>query len=91
VQLLSYFGEKHVTDCGICSVCIAKNSKLVKKDIHLIKEDILSALSQVDLSSRDLAKRIKCSEADIQTNIKILLEHQLISITDKNTYKINKS
>src|SRR5690606_13260476 len=27
VQLLSYFGETHLKECGICSVCITKNKK----------------------------------------------------------------
>lgn len=91
VQLLTYFGEKNVTDCGICSVCISKSTKAIKKDIHIIIEDILKALSHSELSSRDLAKHLACSEKDIQTGIKMLLEHQLISVSETNTYKLNKS
>ncbi|PWK18542.1 RecQ family ATP-dependent DNA helicase [Xanthomarina spongicola] len=90
VQLLNYFGEKNISDCGICSVCITKSTKKSKKEINLIKEDVLNALLQTDLSSRDLAKILKHPETDIKTCIKMLLEHQLISITDRNTYKLNK-
>ena len=90
IQLLSYFGEKDLTACGICSVCITKNNKSNSKSIAHIKDEILHALSQNDLSSRELTTHINYSETDINKNIKILLEHQLISITDKNTYKLNK-
>lgn len=91
VQLLNYFGEKDVTKCGICSVCITKHSKVKKVDIHSIKKDILNALYKTDLSSRDLMKQLTCSENELQTSLKVLLEHQLIRITDRNTYKLNKS
>ncbi|MFL0354614.1 ATP-dependent DNA helicase RecQ [Xanthomarina sp. GH4-25] len=90
VQLLTYFGEKQVKACGICSVCISKKLKKAKTDIHQIKEDVLKVLSQIDLSSRDLAKHIKCSEKELQATLKTLLEHQLIGLTDRNTYKLNK-
>ncbi|TYA54362.1 RecQ family ATP-dependent DNA helicase [Formosa maritima] len=91
VQLLSYFGETDVTDCGICSVCITKKPKPNSKDLDIIKKEILIALDKTDLSSRELVSFIECSEKEIHSAIKLLLEHELIKITDRNTYKLNKS
>ncbi|MEO8935052.1 MAG: ATP-dependent DNA helicase RecQ [Xanthomarina sp.] len=88
VQLLSYFGEKNLEDCAICSVCIKKNKKSNKTDLKQIQTEILHALSINDLSSRDLMKQISCSETDLNNVIRLLLEHEFISITAKNTYKL---
>ncbi|HLV39367.1 RecQ family ATP-dependent DNA helicase [Xanthomarina sp.] len=89
VQLLSYFGEKNVKDCGICSVCILKNKKQNKPDQKQIQTEILQALSSGNLSSRELIQVVSCSEAHLKIGLQLLLEHELISITTKNTYKLN--
>ncbi|MCX7548564.1 RecQ family ATP-dependent DNA helicase [Xanthomarina sp. F1114] len=89
VQLLSYFGEKNVEDCGICSVCIKKNKKQNRADPKQIQTEVLQALTVKDLSSRELMEQISCSETDLKKVLKLLLEHQLISITNKNTYKLH--
>ncbi|MCX7550308.1 RecQ family ATP-dependent DNA helicase [Xanthomarina sp. F2636L] len=88
IQLLSYFGEKNLKDCGICSVCITKNKKPVKTDLIAIKSEILTLLEAGDLSSRDLMKQLPCTEAELKKILTLLLEHQLITITNKNTYKL---
>jgi ATP-dependent DNA helicase RecQ len=88
IQLLSYFGEKNLKPCGICSVCITKNKK-PKKDSQTIKLEIVTLLEKSDLSSRDLIKRVACTETELKETLKTLLEHQLISLTNKNTYKLN--
>lgn len=88
VQLLSYFGEKEVEDCGICSVCIKASKKDKKIDFKQIQDEVLQVLSNGDLSSRELMKQISCSETDLKNVLRLLLEHQLISITNKNTYKL---
>lgn len=88
VQLLSYFGETHVKDCGICSVCISKNKKPSTDDITTIKKKLLTLLESGDLSSRELLEQLNCSESALKKTLQLLLEHQLIGLTNKNTYKL---
>ncbi|MDO6596969.1 RecQ family ATP-dependent DNA helicase [Oceanihabitans sp. 2_MG-2023] len=87
IQLLSYFGEKDIQSCGICSVCITKNNTGVK-DIKLLKNAIISLLENGDLSSRAILKELPFSEKAINEMIQLLLEHHIITITKTNTYKL---
>ena len=87
VQLLSYFGEENSKDCGICSVCL--NRKGSKKEnttqnIELIKQ----VLKTQDLNSRELSNLTKLKEVEITKTIKLMLELNLIKITNHNTYKL---
>jgi ATP-dependent DNA helicase RecQ len=86
-QLLSYFGEKEFTDCGICSVCLQKNDNtsntIQKSDI----EKIISVLNKNPLSSRNIIEKTKISEGNISSILKHMLECNLIELTNTNTYK----
>ncbi|MGJ5641404.1 RecQ family ATP-dependent DNA helicase [Formosa sp. S-31] len=89
VQLLHYFGEKDVKSCGICSVCVGVKSKQkAPTDFTAIRKQIVKALEHGDLSSRELASKLNCTEQDVLAVVKLLLEHHIISITKSNTYKL---
>lgn len=87
MQLLSYFGEKNVEACGICSVCIA-GKKSEKTETKQIKNAIINLLENGDLSSRALSEKLPFTEKEINTMIQLLLEHHIITITQTNTYKL---
>lgn len=87
-QLLSYFGETNLKPCGICSVCVSKNKDIEKPNHSELKNDILKALTDQDLSSRALREVIGSSDAMIKQVIKELLEENHIEITRSNTYKL---
>ena len=87
VQLLSYFGEKNIKDCEICSVCIKKKPSKKKKTAS-IKHEIIEALENGDMSSRALFETLNFSEEEINSTLKELLEYEVISITKTNTYKL---
>ncbi len=90
IQLLTYFGEKNIKDCGICSVCIErKNKKKPTADFKTIKNAIITKLEETDCSSRTLTETLDFAETDIHNAIKLLLEHQIITITHTNTYKLS--
>ncbi|TYA78387.1 RecQ family ATP-dependent DNA helicase [Seonamhaeicola marinus] len=89
VQLLSYFGEKHVEPCGICSVCISNKKSDKKVDVSTLKSRIIELLEKGDLSSRAIVSKLKCSEQDLKTVLKLMLEHNIIIITQTNTYKLS--
>ncbi|MBJ6368847.1 RecQ family ATP-dependent DNA helicase [Snuella sedimenti] len=89
VQLLSYFGEENVAPCGICSVCIKTNKKSGSKHPINLKKHIIELLQNGDLSSRDIAKALNSTDEVVKDTLRLLLEHQIISITQTNTYKLS--
>ncbi|WP_426429973.1 RecQ family ATP-dependent DNA helicase [Winogradskyella sp. HB-48] len=86
-QLLAYFGEKSKENCGLCSVCIQKTTNTQTNSISLASQ-ILEALEQEDLSSRQLLLAINCSESSLIEALKVLIETRKIKITDSNTYTL---
>lgn len=89
MQLLAYFGEKKLEPCGVCSVCINTKKKKKPQDLKSIKKDIIQLLENGDQSSRAIIAHLDCEEKDMKTVLKLLLEHQIISITPSNTYKLS--
>ncbi|WOD43748.1 RecQ family ATP-dependent DNA helicase [Hwangdonia lutea] len=88
MQLLAYFGEKDVKPCGICSVCVANKKEKAPQDLKSLKNSIIELLKTGELSSRQIHTTIEASEKDIKTVLKLLLEHNMITITPTNTYTL---
>jgi ATP-dependent DNA helicase RecQ len=86
-QLLSYFGEKNIEDCNICSICKQKN-KTENKNISAYQA-IIKLLKEGSFSSRDIASKLNFNEEQVKNNLKLLLENKTIKITTTNTYKLN--
>lgn len=89
IQLLTYFGEKDIKPCGICSVCINSKKDAAPQDINITKKRIIELLEKGDKSSRDMISILNCKEADLKIVLKLLLEHNMITITPTNTYKLS--
>ncbi len=87
-QLLSYFGEKATTNCGICSVCEQPEKNLTKDTIKKIYMDIIKELEEGPKSSRDLVVKISFSETGILKVLQLLLEKEIIEITPSQLYKL---
>jgi len=86
-QLLAYFGDNKTSNCGICSVCIALKNK-TPVATNEVKNGIIKSLEKGDQSSRNLIAFLAFSEDHILYAIQELLEHDIITITKKNTYKL---
>jgi ATP-dependent DNA helicase RecQ len=89
VQLLNYFGEKVRTQCGICSVCMAQQTKPNKKESTLISEQILSILEENNCTSREMVESLNFSETKILKVIQMLMDIEKIGINTKNQYYLN--
>lgn len=90
MQLLAYFGETDISPCGICSVCTQpKKAKASATDFKTIQNQIIGLLENGDQSSRDISTALSTSEDNIKKVLKLLLEHQIITTTGKNTYKLS--
>ncbi|MFH4966292.1 RecQ family ATP-dependent DNA helicase [Gaetbulibacter sp. M235] len=88
IQLLTYFGEKNVKPCGICSVCTNTKKAKNPQDLKTLRNRVIELLEYGDLSSRNIISKLDCSEDDIKKVLQLLLEHQIISVTKTNTYKL---
>lgn len=88
IQLLSYFGEKELEECGICSVCIKKKDVSAKTTLVDINKVIIKQLELGHLSSKDLFKALPFSEKQINNALKQMLERNIIEVTATNTYKL---
>ena len=89
MQLLDYFGETNAKPCGICSVCIGKRKTTTKTDVSSTKKSIIELLETGDYSSRAITSALGIPEKDIKETLQLLLEHNIISITKTNTYKLS--
>ena len=84
--LLSYFGEITTANCGNCSFCNCNNPKTYNFDV--IRNKILDQLAKSELSSREISEKLNIESSEILKVLKQLLEHNIISINNKNQFKI---
>ncbi|MEE9364489.1 MAG: RecQ family ATP-dependent DNA helicase [Cellulophaga sp.] len=87
-QLLLHFGEKDVTDCGICDVCLSK-PKIDNTILKLVESEIISSLKKRAKTSRELTGGLTYKENVVLSAIQNLLEEEHIFINAKNEYQIN--
>ncbi len=84
-QLLKYFGEKLLQNCGLCDVCLA-NADDSNSDDKSIRKNILAALEGHAYTSRQLIDRLSYNEHQLLTTLQGLLEDRLIVVNSKNEY-----
>ncbi|WP_242095084.1 RecQ family ATP-dependent DNA helicase [Aestuariivivens sediminicola] len=89
VQLLSYFGESDSRPCGICDVCLKNKKPKEATPQGLLKNKIIALLEHGDQSSRDIMSHIDSSAEETLSMLNTLLEHDIIAITETNTYKLS--
>lgn len=82
--LLEYFDETNTSDCGICSVCIAKKRK--KESPANTAENILRLLHSAAYNSRDIETMLELTPQETTFALQLLLEGKRIKITDNNLY-----
>ncbi|NOY48825.1 MAG: RecQ family ATP-dependent DNA helicase [Chlorobi bacterium] len=85
-QLLSYFGETKLENCGICSVCIS-DTPLSRTQIRESIAHISAVLKENPLSSREIMAKTKIKDTHITSILKEMLEKNMIEITSTNSYK----
>tara|TARA_R110002096_G_scaffold6222_6_gene28756 strand:+ start:651 stop:2555 length:1905 start_codon:yes stop_codon:yes gene_type:complete len=89
MQLLAYFGETDIKPCGICSVCIKKTKTGKPEDLKSLKNRIIELLENGDKSSRQIIAALNTSDDSTKKVLKLLLEHNVVTITQTNTYKLS--
>lgn len=79
--LLTYFDEKDIADCGICSTCLSKQ----KSDPNQIAPSLLSALDEPK-TARELEENLEISKEALIFALQSLLENNQIAINSHNQY-----
>jgi ATP-dependent DNA helicase RecQ len=75
-MLVSYFGEKETTDCGVCDICLMKRRKAIneKKSVE-IEKGILRILKEGSLSITGIVVRLnQFKENDVLAILRWLIE-----------------
>jgi len=85
-QILRYFGEKKVEDCGICDVCL-RNLKGSKVDTNRISVEIMGLLNETPQTSRALIRNLDYEETTVFQALQTMLENGQIKINTKNEYQ----
>ena len=86
-QILSYFNEKTSKNCGICDVCIANKKKVL---VDVSNQIINLLIKEVNLSSKEISKKLQIAEQDILIHLQLLLSQDKILINHQNKYHLKK-
>lgn len=75
-MLISYFGEKNVSDCGCCDVCLAKNETgLNTYEFNAIREALLLTLESAPLDIKHLVEKMNFTSDKVITAIRFLADN----------------
>lgn len=88
IQLLSYFGETNVKNCGICSVCIKKKPGAKRLDVKASADLIVTLLEKKPMTSRDILEHINIDEGSLFSVLGLMIDKDIICLTKTNTYKL---
>ncbi|MFC6268250.1 RecQ family ATP-dependent DNA helicase [Frigoriflavimonas asaccharolytica] len=84
--ILSYFGEKNVKNCGVCSICEKKNEGVFGKNIS---SEILKILAQKPSTVEEIAIQLHYHQKEnILENLIILLDTQKVKMLNFRTYML---
>lgn len=84
--ILSYFGEKNIKNCGVCSVCERKKEGVFGKNISA---EIMNVLSQKPSTVEEIAIQLHYHQKDnILENLIVLLDAQEVKMLNFRTYML---
>lgn len=84
VQVLQYFNEHNIGECGMCDVCLSK-----KKKVENISNKIITLFNQQEkLTSKEICKRMLVDDTVVLLNLQQLLSEDKIQINNYNQYFI---
>jgi len=88
IFLLEYFGEKNVSRCGKCDVCLHKEEPdLNKNDYGQIENEIRELLSDSTMSMEELANSVTLGESKAIRVIRWLLDNDKLILGKDHTLK----
>jgi len=86
-QILKYFGEDKLQDCGICDVCLQRKS-FNTVDSNILGRKISGILKIKPKTSRALIQILDIDDKIVLGALRKMLENGIIKVNDKNEYEI---
>ena len=83
-QILVYFNETTISECGMCDVCLKKKSSYSNVSANIL--DYLN--NQKEANSHQICNHISSNEANVLVNLQQLLSEEIIAINNYNQYYI---
>jgi ATP-dependent DNA helicase RecQ len=80
VQLLNYFGEKDLQECGLCDVCLAKNSTEPVNYRHMALKIRPLFKESVGLDAAEIAMALQLDKKDVVKTLQLLVESNSIRL-----------
>ena len=91
IQLLSYFGEKHIEECKTCDICLEVKNKSLKVDYEIIANKIMGLFTSKNiLSSNDIIQQLNYNKKYILKTLELLVEKNSLRLTSQNKFEIVK-
>ena len=86
IQVLRYFNEQDIDNCGICDVCLSNKTKFINISTQIT--DFLK--TRKEACSKEICQNISSNEDNVLVNLHQLLSEEIISINNYNQYYINE-
>ena len=81
-QLVTYFGEENARECGICDVCVNRNSKDKKEKTEAARQAILDFLSDHQVHQPGELRKLDLPQEHLTQAIRSLVHDGLIKINE---------
>lgn len=83
VQILHYFNESSVQDCGICDVCLSKK----RKNTTNISKDLIALIKEhQEISQQQIITTLKANPEDVLIHLRRLLSEDIIGIKNNTNF-----
>jgi ATP-dependent DNA helicase RecQ len=90
VQLLRYFGESHLIECGKCSVCNSEEKRPSKSELRIMAKQILDLLKEGPMTSRMISETLTFTENNVLDVLHALLDSKKITLNAKNQFQLTQ-
>ena len=88
-QLVRYFGEKDMADCGLCDVCRSKAREKEWTGYDAVAEKIRSRLEGMEaLDFSELSEVIDVEEGRLSKTLELMVEKKWIKLNLQNKFEL---
>jgi ATP-dependent DNA helicase RecQ len=89
-ELMEYFGEKELEDCGLCDVCRGKLAKSKSKSYEAITEEVRSHLEAAGgLDFSELNDKMGVERERLSKTLELMVEKKWIRLNLQNKFELD--
>lgn len=86
IQLVTYFGEKQLKKCGICSVCRKETQTISAKQLRMLSKKIMALLKDGPKDSREISELLHLQEQETLQTLRLLVDNDNIKLNIRNQF-----